>query len=75
MQTRKMSALGAVGLAALGASWAAWQGADASPEQSPQQPANATAANQIGLQAGAGVPAFDVTAITGQRKGKTLCYV
>jgi hypothetical protein len=76
MQTRKVTALGVAGLAALGAGWMAWQGtADAPNGQSPQQPMATATAGGTGLQAGARVPAFDVADITGQRKGKTLCYV
>ena len=73
MQTRKMTAFGIAGLAALGAGWMAWQGtADAPNGQGSQQMATASG---TGLQVGAKVPAFDVADITGQRKGKTLCYV
>jgi hypothetical protein len=76
MQTRKMTALGVAGVAALGVGWTAWQGtADAPKGQSPQQRMAESSASGTGLQAGARVPAFDVADITGQKKGKTLCYV
>jgi len=76
MQIRKVAALSVAGLVALGAGWTAWQGtADTTNGQSSQQSASGTTASQVGLQVGADVPAFDVTTISGQRKGKTLCYV
>ncbi len=74
MQTRKVTALGVAGLAALGAGWMAWQGTADAPKGQGSQQAMATAGG-TGLQAGAKVPAFDVVDITGQKKGKTLCYV
>ncbi len=74
MQTRKMTALGVAGLATLGAGWMAWQGTADAPHGQDSQQAMSTASG-AGLQTGAKVPAFDVADITGQRKGKTLCYV
>ena len=76
MQSRKVTALGVAGIAALGAGWMAWQGtADAPNGQGSQQLMAESAGSETGLQTGAQVPAFDVADITGQRKGKTLCYV
>jgi len=82
MDNRKISASGAA-LTIVAAAWiagCAGNGNDAAQEdRSPvaQQPAGKTggAAGAASLAAGANVAAFDVTTISGELKGKTLCYV
>ena len=87
MDTRKISASGAA-LTVVAAAWIAGctQPASESPPvsqapsgQSPvaQQPAEkpAGATRTASFAVGDNVPAFDVTTISGELKGKTLCYV